>query len=104
MQHPILDPLRMALQERMATQTIGTTARVCLVDQRKLLAFSQGQIPDFSAEELERLAFYLELRLATVRGSERFRAPRPEAIAGRRLGIFSPEPASVGEPAESSTL
>jgi hypothetical protein len=96
MDHPILDPLRMSLCEKLALQNIGLIARICLIDRRKLLAFSDGQYPEFSAEELERLAYYLELRLATTRHSPRWSSA---SRAGKRhLEASCPSPTPISGP------
>lgn len=67
MQHPILDPLRLSLLEKLASQNVDTIAHLCFVERRKLRAFSQGEYPTFSVEEVERLAVYLELNLVRAR-------------------------------------
>ena len=63
MSHPILDPLREALQAQMQEQSIRDISGVAGVDYRKVLAFSQGLVPEFTYDELERMAKYLDLHL-----------------------------------------
>jgi hypothetical protein len=60
---PITEPLREALVERSAAQTIRSIADSCGIDYRKLLAFSQGQPPAFDVLDVDRLAECLGLRL-----------------------------------------
>jgi hypothetical protein len=60
---PITEPLREALVERSAAQSIRSIADSCGVDYRKLLAFSQGAPPAFDVLDVDRLAACLGLRL-----------------------------------------
>jgi hypothetical protein len=60
---PVIEPLRDALVERSAVQSIRRIADAAGVDYKRLLAFSQGGPPAFDAMDVDRLATVLGLRL-----------------------------------------
>ncbi len=60
---PILDPLRSALAERSAVDSLRKISDACGVEYKRLLAFSQGGPPAFEALDVDRLAAYLGMRL-----------------------------------------
>lgn len=57
--------IRQALSARLrsSSNTVRAVATACGVDYKSLLVFSQGGLPDFGVDDLERLTAYLKLRL-----------------------------------------
>jgi hypothetical protein len=60
---PVIDPLRQALLERAAVESVHAIADRAGVDYRRLLAFSKGGPAAFDALDIDRLAACLGLRL-----------------------------------------
>jgi hypothetical protein len=77
--HPLIDPLRSALQERTEAQSIRSIADHCGIDYRRLLAFSQGGLPEFDVLDMDRLAACLGMRLTLEVSAEAKQPPRAKA-------------------------
>ena len=78
---PILDPLRDALNERSAVDSLRKIADACGVDYKRLLLFSQGGPAAFEALDVDRLAAYLGMRLMYDLSEQEPQKPKRKAAA-----------------------